>query len=246
MNVSLFKRLAEAHPEAVVCLSSQYRMNEDVMGLCNHLVYDHRLKSGSDLVAKSTVQLPKYDLFLDLMSSSVFFCQIHSQLPFLYSWRVSSRSPPFVVSPSLPWLQECLCPKRSVIFLDTDTAIPREIQFQTTGRLNVTNNEYALSDSGQGVINPFEIFIIKLILNAFELCGVDLTKVGVVTPYRAQVKYLLSELKGVNLWGGEYDSGTCATVSTVDKFQGRDMDIIIFSTVRNNSQESVGFDQSLP
>ena len=42
MDISLFKRLAEAHPDAVTWLDTQYRMNDDVMAIANTLEYDRK------------------------------------------------------------------------------------------------------------------------------------------------------------------------------------------------------------
>ena len=50
--------LSDAHPEAVVDLAYQYRMNEDIMALSNKLIYSDRLKCGSDAVAKRSLILP--------------------------------------------------------------------------------------------------------------------------------------------------------------------------------------------
>lgn len=58
LDVSLFKLLSEKHPQAVVDLSHQYRMNEDIMLLSNRLVYENRLKCGSDQVAKQGLVIP--------------------------------------------------------------------------------------------------------------------------------------------------------------------------------------------
>lgn len=52
MEVSLFKRLSEAHPQAVVTLEYQYRMNKDIMLLSNALVYNYRLRCGTPDVAE--------------------------------------------------------------------------------------------------------------------------------------------------------------------------------------------------
>lgn len=52
MDVSLFKRLCEAHPNAVVNLEYQYRMNSDIMLLSNTLIYNHRLRCGTPTVAE--------------------------------------------------------------------------------------------------------------------------------------------------------------------------------------------------
>jgi len=57
--VSLFRTLSEAHPAAVTDLSYQYRMNEDIMALSNQLIYEGRLKCGSEAVARRGLKLSK-------------------------------------------------------------------------------------------------------------------------------------------------------------------------------------------
>jgi DNA replication ATP-dependent helicase Dna2 len=49
--------LSEAHPESVVDLSMQYRMNEDIMCLSNELIYEGRLKCGSEEVMMQGLKL---------------------------------------------------------------------------------------------------------------------------------------------------------------------------------------------
>ena len=61
MDVSLFRRLSDAHPDAVVDLTYQYRMNEDIMLLSNRLIYSDRLKCGSKEVAEKALVLPQRD-----------------------------------------------------------------------------------------------------------------------------------------------------------------------------------------
>ena len=58
LDVSLFRRLSDAHPEAVVDLTHQYRMNSDIMLLSNKLIYSDRLKCGSEAVASQSLLLP--------------------------------------------------------------------------------------------------------------------------------------------------------------------------------------------
>ncbi|KAF9234817.1 Dna2-domain-containing protein [Melanogaster broomeanus] len=58
LETSLFRRLSEAHPHAVVDLTHQYRMNEDIMLLSNKLIYGDRLRCGSEAVAKRSLVLP--------------------------------------------------------------------------------------------------------------------------------------------------------------------------------------------
>ncbi|ODN92700.1 DNA replication ATP-dependent helicase Dna2 [Cryptococcus wingfieldii CBS 7118] len=57
LDVSLFRHLSSAHPQAVVDLSYQYRMNEDIMALSNKLVYEGRLKCGNEVIAQSGLKL---------------------------------------------------------------------------------------------------------------------------------------------------------------------------------------------
>lgn len=56
--MSLFRRLSDAHPRAVIDLAYQYRMNEDIMLLSNKLIYGDRLKCGSKQVAQQSLVLP--------------------------------------------------------------------------------------------------------------------------------------------------------------------------------------------
>eukprot|EP00887_Chlorella_sp_A99_P004604 scaffold4.g4604.t1 len=57
LGVSLFRRLAEAHPGAVVTLPVQYRMAADIMALPNALVYGGQLVCGSEGVAQAALAL---------------------------------------------------------------------------------------------------------------------------------------------------------------------------------------------
>ncbi|KAL1411310.1 DNA replication endonuclease-helicase Dna2 [Vanrija albida] len=57
LDVSLFRRLSDAHTAAVAPLASQYRMNEDIMLLSNRLIYEGRLRCGSEAVANQALTL---------------------------------------------------------------------------------------------------------------------------------------------------------------------------------------------
>lgn len=271
MNVSLFKRLAEAHPEAVVCLNSQYRMNEEVMSLCNTLIYDNRLRCGSIEVAEGRLYLPKVNDLLLKLANSVFICKPQVEKKSLYSlFRLSNQeslSSPSTSTSLIPstitlsshfeWLQKCLDSNNSVIFLDTDLFRPdnnqqvvdqlKSCNEEKINSLILTNNEYSFleeqNSSSQGIINPLEILLVKLIIDSLEFGGINLSRVGIITPYRSQVRYLENYLKSGNIWNDKHSSQEPSlsnpVISTVDKFQGRDMDVIIISTVRCNLNGSV-------
>ncbi len=55
-NVSLFRRLCDAHQTGVVSLKMQYRMAQDIMNLSSKLVYNDGLQCGNEQVAKQKLQ----------------------------------------------------------------------------------------------------------------------------------------------------------------------------------------------
>ncbi|GJJ13038.1 hypothetical protein Clacol_007287 [Clathrus columnatus] len=97
LDISLFRRLVEAHPEAVVDLVDQYRMNFDIMLLANTLIYSNRLRCGSEEVARRGLTLPN-----------------HSNLR---SWCLERACP------SSCWISKLINESRKVVFVDTD-ALP--------------------------------------------------------------------------------------------------------------------------
>ena len=62
--------------------------------------------------------------------------------------------------------------------------------------------------------------------------------VGIISPYRAQVQYLRSQLKKKE-WFKPFRH--LITVNTVDGFQGQERDIVIISLVRSNDEGQIGF-----
>ena len=66
--------------------------------------------------------------------------------------------------------------------------------------------------------------------------------VGIISPYRAQVQYLRSQLKKKE-WFKPFRH--LITVNTVDGFQGQERDIVIISLVRSNDEGQIGFLRNL-
>ena len=107
MDVSLFKRLSERHPRAVISLEHQYRMNQDIMELSNTLIYEDRLKCGTEGVARALLQLPNWDelvsyvkentvgvtggssLFIErtTVQYNIFSINVKNQKTQLYRWK---------------------------------------------------------------------------------------------------------------------------------------------------------------
>lgn len=166
LDVSLFKRLSDAHPSAVVPLSSQYRMNEEIMLLSNKLIYDDRLRCGNEAIAKQALQLPHRATCADVGAST---CDADC------------------------WIQGLLEEDAKAVFVDTD-AVPAEetragdlVQNPTEAAL-VTQLAQALVASGVrqhdvALITPYRQQI-KLISRLMAAAG--LRDVEVLTADKAQ------------------------------------------------------------
>jgi DNA replication ATP-dependent helicase Dna2 len=79
--------------------------------------------------------------------------------------------------------------------------------------------------------NDVEARLVTQILEAMLSGGVPAHQVGVISPWRAQLKTIHYHLSHRHIPGIE--------VLTVDKYQGRDKDCIIISLVRSNPQKNV-------
>ena len=75
--------------------------------------------------------------------------------------------------------------------------------------------------------------VVRCVLRAGELSA---SRIGVVTPYSAQVARIERELRS-----GCGEGAAAVEVSTVDGFQGREKELILLSTVRSNEQRALGF-----
>ncbi|TFK69818.1 P-loop containing nucleoside triphosphate hydrolase protein, partial [Pluteus cervinus] len=99
-------------------------------------------------------------------------------------------------------------------------------------------------------VNPDEALIVisiieDLLLNNLELQGTD---IGIISPYAAQISLLYRELKITNQARFREVLGPFRAmqlkdieIKTVDGFEGRQKEVIIFSTVRNNQGGYIGF-----
>jgi hypothetical protein len=124
------------------------------------------------------------------------------------------------------------------------------------------------SASGSSFINRNEVKIIENCLLYLLTRGLTLGQIGIITPYEGQrlhlmsilcrqsspiLSYLLNESvkkKDNSTQSGEFISGkhfealtalNNLEVASVDSFQGREKDIILFTCVRSNEQSEMGF-----
>ena len=95
--------------------------------------------------------------------------------------------------------------------------------------------DYPESRTGSSIKNEKEADIIVEVIK--QLTGLGKykdTEIAILTPYVAQVKCLKEKLALVSK----------VEVSSIDGFQGKEKEVIVFSTVRNNPQGTLGFTDS--
>jgi DNA replication ATP-dependent helicase Dna2 len=110
------------------------------------------------------------------------------------------------------WLEHVLNPSRTVVFLDT--AIVPAVETRVGAQLN----------------NRTEATIVSQIVDSLIACGLSGEEVGVISPYRSQLRVL----------SGLLIHHPTVEVNTVDRYQGRDKACIVISLVRSNAEGSVG------
>lgn len=215
LDISLFKLLCEAHPEAVVSLEHQYRMSADVMLLSNTFIYSGRLKCGTHSVASRKLTLHKSQGLL------AYHHKPHQSH--------SSTSHP-CAGPESPscWLSRSISPDASVVFLNTDL-------ISTT--LDV--------QSGPRITNTFEVRLVTQLTLCLLSLGVPASEIGVIAFYRSQLALLRQSLASAYTQTQSSNLGTSAgsagvELHTADKFQGRDKEVVLVSCVRSNEEGIVG------
>lgn len=170
LDVSLFRTLSESRPEAVVSLSHQYRMAEDIMLLSNTLIYDHRLKCGTSAVASRMLKIPNLPAGL----AAAHHHPTHSS-----ATGVSSATPPGCPElPSTCFLRRALDPSARVAFLNTDPLGQPAREVLT----------------GSRITNPCEAVLTAQLVTTLLASGIAGSSIGVIAIYRSQLALLRQHL----------------------------------------------------
>ncbi|XP_068443578.1 DNA replication ATP-dependent helicase/nuclease DNA2 isoform X2 [Clinocottus analis] len=111
----------------------------------------------------------------------------------------------------LAWIHATLLPSSPVCFLDCSMVPALE------------------SVEKGGVSNHTEAALIHRLLSLLLKAGCKASDIGVIAPYRQQLKSISALLQSSVFTGVE--------VNTVDRYQGRDKSLIIFSFVRSTAEE---------
>ncbi|KAL5407447.1 hypothetical protein PMIN03_007171 [Paraphaeosphaeria minitans] len=218
LDVSLFKMLCEAHPEAVVSLEHQYRMCADIMLLSNTFIYSGRLKCGTPAVASRQLALPNPS------GLSAHHNKLQPLRPVGDSACIGSNSPGC-------WLKRSLSPSAPVVFINTDR-ISTQLETQ----------------AGPRVSNTLEARLVTQLALSLLSLGVSASEIGVIALYRSQLALLRTSLSSAHTQTQCSKLAAPATganiaaveLHTADKFQGRDKEVVLVSCVRSNDNGVVG------
>ncbi|OAQ73999.2 DNA replication helicase Dna2 [Pochonia chlamydosporia 170] len=169
LDVSLFKLLSDTHPEAVVNLEHQYRMCEDIMTLSNTLIYEGKLRCGTESLRRKKLHVPNINAL--------------SQVHFNASSLAHPGTPKSFCTgpnPSRCWLYDLLESEARVRFVNTDTIRP------------LVREEA----QGKRIVNSAEVRLVSQLVESLLAVGVPASEIGVMTHYRAQLFLLKDQLKG--------------------------------------------------
>lgn len=212
LDVSLFKLLCEAHPQAVVSLEHQYRMCAEVMSLSNALIYSGRLKCGTPSVATRRLSLSKP---LGLLAQ-------HSQ-----AHAVAPTTCPGPNSATC-WLSRSLSPSQPVVFINTDRISPT-LESSSGNRIINTLEARLISQLTSSLlalgVSAAEIGIIAFYRSQLALLRSSLSTHTQITSSER---------------GAPSAASIGVELHTADKFQGRDKEVVLVSCVRSNDTQSVG------
>jgi predicted DNA helicase len=95
------------------------------------------------------------------------------------------------------------------------------------------NGGETVSPDGTSRENPLEVsWVLKILEDLLEAGELTQKDIGIITPYAGQVRAIRNSMSE------QLDD---VEVRTVDGYQGREKEVIIFSCVRSNPEKNVGF-----
>ncbi|GAB1597754.1 DNA replication ATP-dependent helicase/nuclease DNA2-like [Argonauta hians] len=117
-----------------------------------------------------------------------------------------------------PWMSDIISSEldKAVLFLNTKL-VPAPETYNTKGEVQ----------------NNIEAQLVATIVSLLQTAGVNLCDIGIIAPYRNQVRLVQQSL--MNTISAE----ECVEVNTVDQYQGRDKDVIILTMVRSTDKETL-------
>ena len=168
LDISLFKMLSDQHPSSVTNLEHQYRMCEDIMTLSNTLIYDGRLKCGTQVVANRSITIPDMAALKQHHHTSITKSSTNLKTLCLNPTRNTC------------WLRHLLDPSTKACFINTDPLLPHSRE---------------VLEPGSRITNPCEATLTTQLVESLLTTGVAPTDIGVITLYRSQLALTKQHLR---------------------------------------------------
>jgi hypothetical protein len=142
---------------------------------------------------------------------------------------VTAEERPLPCSSTFQWPN----PKLPVTFLSCDDGDERA----SAGSLAGTEESSTNTSEGSSYRNPGQAEVSVRAVRGL-LSDPTVTSIAMLTPYNGQVRLLNTRFQAE--FPKEFDSGRII-VSSVDGYQGREAEVVVFSTVRCNPKRNLGF-----
>ena len=219
---SLMERIVENHPEAVTLLTTQYRMNDAIMTFPSEWFYAGRMRAADEVCHRGILDL---DTPIEWIDTSA-----HPAMRDFPAEGAGAEEEPMTVD--------------SNIGMDSNVGMESAVHVEEPAPADPEPYREAIAGESFGRINREEAnltigilreYILKIGKQRFIDERID---VGVISPYRAQVKYLRHLLKRNQFFKPLRGA---ISINTVDGFQGQERDVILVSLVRSNSDGQIGF-----
>ena len=83
--------------------------------------------------------------------------------------------------------------------------------------------------------------VVSLLRDLIKVMKVHPTQIGVIVSYNSQKNVIFEMIKKDKSFGNLLLNVDNLSISTIDSFQGREKEVIIFATTRSNMQDEIGF-----
>ncbi|KAI5308843.1 hypothetical protein KEM55_004728 [Ascosphaera atra] len=212
LEITLFDRLLELHGKGIKrMLTTQYRMNEQIMAFPSEELYDNELIAADSVKHRVLPDLAYSDLSSDL-----------SQL------RIDAAQG---TGDAKAHVEETEDTKHPLVFYDTQGG---DFPEDTDAALPDADSRLKTLLGSDSKANTYEAAIARSHIRALIAAGVRPEDIAVITPYNAQVSLLSTTLKNDDVTSG-------VEIGSVDGFQGREKEVVVVTLVRSNEKGEVGF-----
>lgn len=132
----------------------------------------------------------------------------------------------------LSWPTQILSNNQGVVFLDTDG-------LDGTTESVIGASSGVVQRGRRRMENLVEAQVLVGLVELLVYGGIKADEVAIISPFRSQVSLISNQLAAVPNQGG-LSRLNLVEVSTIDKYQGKDKDVILVSFVRSNEENHVG------